>query len=105
MAMVIEGRSHPRLPHSDYGGGCFAVIEFVDATVIRIKYDRTEDEDYVEFELTTKEYKIPKFRRTNQGTTIDLRPICEVGQRVERGDILTEGYSTEKGEPLPWVET
>ena len=81
------------------------VIEFVDATVIRIKYDRTEDEDYVEFELATKEYKIPKFRRTNQGTTIDLRPICEVGQRVERGDILTEGYSTEKGENLPWVET
>ncbi len=74
------------------------VIEFVDATVIRIKYDRTEDEDYVEFEPATKEYKIPKFRRTNQGTTIDLRPICEVGQRVERGDILTEGYSTEKGE-------
>ncbi len=74
------------------------VIEFVDATVIRIKYDRTEDEEFVEFEPATKEYRIPKFRRTNQGTTIDLRPICEVGQRVEKGDILTEGYSTEKGE-------
>ena len=74
------------------------MIEFVDATVIRIKYDRTEDEEFVEFEPATKEYKIPKFRRTNQGTTIDLRPICEVGQRVEKGDILTEGYSTEKGE-------
>ena len=74
------------------------VIEFVDATVIRIKYDRTEDEEFVEFEPATKEYKIPKFRRTNQGTTIDLRPICEVGQRVEKGDILTEGYSTVKGE-------
>ena len=74
------------------------VIEYVDATVIRIKYDRTEDEEFVEFEPATKEYKLPKFRRTNQGTTIDLRPICEVGQRVEKGDILTEGYSTEKGE-------
>ena len=74
------------------------VIEYVDATVIRIKYDRTDDEEFVEFEPATREYKIPKFRRTNQGTTIDLRPICEVGQRVERGDILTEGYSTEKGE-------
>ncbi|MDE6410350.1 MAG: DNA-directed RNA polymerase subunit beta, partial [Muribaculaceae bacterium] len=72
--------------------------EFVDATVIRIKYDRTEDEEFVEFEPSVKEYKIPKFRRTNQGTTIDLRPICEKGQRVEKGDILTEGYSTEKGE-------
>ena len=73
-------------------------IEFVDATVIRINYDRTEDEEFVEFEPSVKEYKIPKFRRTNQGTTIDLRPICEKGQRVEKGDILTEGYSTEKGE-------
>ena len=74
------------------------VIEYVDATVIRIKYDRTEDEEFVSFESSVKEYKIPKFRRTNQSTTIDLRPICEVGQRVEKGDILTEGYSTEKGE-------
>ncbi|MBD5279695.1 MAG: DNA-directed RNA polymerase subunit beta [Bacteroides sp.] len=74
------------------------VIEYVDATRITIKYDRTEDEEFVEFESATKDYKIPKFRRTNQGTTIDLRPICAVGQRVEKGDILTEGYSTEKGE-------
>jgi DNA-directed RNA polymerase subunit beta len=74
------------------------VIEFVDATVIRINYDRTEDQEFVSFESSVKEYKIPKFRRTNQGTTIDLRPICNVGQRVEKGDILTEGYSTEKGE-------
>jgi len=73
-------------------------VEYVDATVIRINYDRTEDEEFVEFEPSVKEYKIPKFRRTNQGTTIDLRPICNKGQRVEKGDILTEGYSTEKGE-------
>ena len=74
------------------------VIEYVDAERIRIKYDRTEDDEFVEFEPATKEYKLPKFRRTNQGTTIDLRPICNKGQRVEEGDILTEGYSTEKGE-------
>ncbi len=73
-------------------------IEYVDATCIKINYDRTEDEEFVEFEPALKEYRIPKFRRTNQGTTIDLRPICEVGQKVERGDILTEGYSTENGE-------
>ncbi len=73
-------------------------IEYVDATVIRIRYDRTEDEDYVSFESAVKEYRLPKFRRTNQGTTIDLRPICNAGDRVEKGDILTEGYSTEKGE-------
>ncbi len=74
------------------------VIEFVDATVIRIRYDRTEDEEFVQFESAVKEYRLPKFRRTNQSTTIDLRPICNKGQRVEKGDILTEGYSTEKGE-------
>ncbi len=73
-------------------------IEFVDARVIRIRYDRTEDEEFVSFEDSVKEYHLPKFRKTNQSTTIDLRPICNKGQRVKRGDILTEGYSTEKGE-------
>ena len=74
------------------------VIEFVDATTIRIRYDRTEEEEFVSFEDSVKEYTIPKFRKTNQSTTIDLRPICHKGQRVELGDILTEGYSTEAGE-------
>ena len=74
------------------------VIEFVDANVIRVRYDRTEDEEFVAFEDATKEYHLPKFRKTNQSTTIDLRPICNKGQRVEKGDILTEGYSTENGE-------
>ena len=73
-------------------------IEYVDATTIKINYDRTQDEEFVEFEPSLKEYRIPKFRRTNQNTTIDLRPICEVGQKVHKGDILTEGYSTENGE-------
>lgn len=74
------------------------VIENVDATTIRILYDRTEDEEFVSFEPALKEYRIPKFRRTNQNMTIDLRPICEKGQRVKAGDILTEGYATENGE-------
>ena len=74
------------------------VIEFVDATVIRIRYDRTEEEEFVAFDDAVKEYNIPKWRKTNQSTTIDLRPICEKGQRVTRGTILTEGYSTENGE-------
>ncbi len=74
------------------------VIEFVDATTIRIRYDRTEEQDFVSFEEPVKEYRIPKWRKTNQSTTIDLRPICNKGQRVQAGDILTEGYATEKGE-------
>ncbi|MCQ2111953.1 MAG: DNA-directed RNA polymerase subunit beta [Bacteroidaceae bacterium] len=74
------------------------VVEYVDATTIRILYDRTEDEEFVSFEPAVKEYKLPKFRRTNQNMTIDLRPICDKGQRVKRGDILTEGYATADGE-------
>ncbi len=73
-------------------------VEFVDARVIRVRYDRTEDQEFVAFEDAVKEYHIPKFRKTNQSTTIDLRPICHKGQRVTRGTILTEGYSTENGE-------
>ncbi len=74
------------------------VIEFVDATTIRIRYDRTEEQEFVSFEDAVKEYSIPKWRKTNQSTTIDLRPICNKGQRVKAGDILTEGYATENGE-------
>ena len=74
------------------------VIDFVDATTIRILYDRTEDEEFVSFEPALKEYRIPKFRKTNQNMTIDLRPTCNKGDRVTKGQILTEGYSTENGE-------
>ena len=74
------------------------VIEYVDATTIRILYDRSEEDEFVSFEPATKEDRIPKFRRTNQNMVVDLRPICDKGQRVKKGDILTEGYATENGE-------
>ena len=74
------------------------VIEYVDADVIRIRYEQTEDEAFVSFDEPVKEYRLPKFRKTNQSTTIDLRPVCDRGQHVEKGDILTEGYSTSDGE-------
>ena len=74
------------------------VIEYVDANVIRIRYEQTEDEAFVSFEEPVKEYFLPKFRKTNQSTTIDLRPVCDKGQQVKKGDILTEGYSTCDGE-------
>ncbi|MDO5664612.1 MAG: DNA-directed RNA polymerase subunit beta [Bacteroidia bacterium] len=73
-------------------------IMYVDATTIKIKYDRTEEEEFTSFEESTKTYEIPKFRKTNQNTTVDLRPICKVGQKVAKGDILTEGFATENGE-------
>ena len=74
------------------------IVEFVDSTTIRIRYDRTEDEEFVSFDPAVVEYEIPKWHRTNQGMTIDLRPVCEVGDRVTKGQLLTEGYSTADGE-------
>lgn len=74
------------------------VVEYVDANCIKVKYDRTEDEDFVSFDSAVKEYKLPKFQKTNQNTTIDLRPIVRKGDRVVAGMIMTEGYSTQGGE-------
>jgi DNA-directed RNA polymerase subunit beta len=73
-------------------------VVFVDASHIDIKYDRTEEDEFISFESAVKTYNIPKFRKTNQNTTIDLRPIIRKGDRVVKGQILTEGYSTENGE-------
>ena len=74
------------------------IIEFVDATCISIRYDRSEEEEFVSFESAVKEYKLPKFQKTNQNTTIDLRPIVKKGDRVYAGQIMTEGYATQNGE-------
>ena len=74
------------------------IVEFVDATCIKIRYDRTEEEEFVSFDTAVKEYKLPKFQKTNQNTTIDLRPIVSKGDKVFDGQILTEGYATQNGE-------
>jgi len=74
------------------------VVEFVDATCIKILYERTEEEEFVSFDTAVKEYKFPKFQKTNQNTTIDLRPIVGRGDKVHAGQILTEGYATQNGE-------
>ncbi|MBF5028084.1 DNA-directed RNA polymerase subunit beta [Planobacterium oryzisoli] len=74
------------------------VVEYVDADRIVIKYERSEDADLVSFESATKTYKLTKFRKTNQSTTITLRPNVRVGDRVEEGQVLCDGYATENGE-------
>ncbi|MBR4264189.1 MAG: DNA-directed RNA polymerase subunit beta [Paludibacteraceae bacterium] len=74
------------------------VVTYVDADVIRIHYDRSEEEEFISFESAEKEYKMPKFEKTNQNTTIDLHPLVRKGDRVEKGQILTEGYATQAGE-------
>ena len=74
------------------------VIEYVDANEITIKYDRTEDEQLVSFDGDSKTYKLIKFRKTNHTTSINLKPIVKKGDRVEKGQVLCQGYATEAGE-------
>ena len=74
------------------------VVEYVDANKITIKYDRTDQEKLVSFESDEKSYNLIKFRKTNQGTCINLKPIVSSGDRVEEGQVLCEGYATQKGE-------
>src|SRR6056297_3416463 len=74
------------------------VIDYVDANEIVIRYDRDEEEELISFEDNIKSYKLIKFRRTNQGSCINLKPIVTKGDRVEKGTILCDGYATDKGE-------
>jgi DNA-directed RNA polymerase subunit beta len=74
------------------------VVQYVDATEIIIKYDRTEDEAKVSFDSDIKTYPLVKFRKTNQGTSINLKPIVVKGDKVTKGQVLCEGYATQKGE-------
>ncbi|KFC19887.1 DNA-directed RNA polymerase subunit beta [Chryseobacterium sp. FH1] len=73
-------------------------VEYVDAEKIIIKYERSEEADLVNFDSATKTYKLTKFRKTNQGSTITLRPNVRVGDVVEKGQVLCDGYATENGE-------
>jgi len=73
-------------------------VEYVDAERIAIKYDRTEEDELVSFDDDIKWYNLVKFRKTNQGTSINIKPIVVKGQRVEAGEVLCEGYATENGE-------
>ncbi|WP_299224759.1 DNA-directed RNA polymerase subunit beta [uncultured Psychroserpens sp.] len=74
------------------------VVEYVDANEIVIKYERTEEEAMVSFDSDTKAYPLVKFRKTNQGTSINLKPIVEKGDKVKKGQVLCEGYATQNGE-------
>src|SRR5690554_4643823 len=74
------------------------VVEYVDANEITIKYDRTDEQRMVSFDEDSKTYQLVKFRKTNQGTAINLKPIVSKGDRVTKGQVLCQGYATEKGE-------
>ncbi|GAA0871160.1 DNA-directed RNA polymerase subunit beta [Gangjinia marincola] len=74
------------------------VVEYVDSQKVTIKYDRSDDDRLVSFDDDSKTYNLIKFRKTNQGTSINLKPIVNVGDRVEKNQVLCEGYATQKGE-------
>ncbi|MFL2632520.1 MAG: DNA-directed RNA polymerase subunit beta [Candidatus Marivariicella sp.] len=73
-------------------------VEYVDANKITIKYDISKKEEMVQFDSPTKDYELIKFRKTNQGTCINLKSIVKKGDRVSKGQVLCEGYATENGE-------
>ena len=73
-------------------------VKYVDSDKIVIKYDRSKEEKMTSFEDDTKTYDLIKFRKTNQGTCINLKPIVKKGDKVHKGMVLCEGYATEKGE-------
>ncbi|WP_334058994.1 DNA-directed RNA polymerase subunit beta [Polaribacter sp. P097] len=73
-------------------------VTYVDANKITIRYDKTDEERLVSFDSDEVSYDLIKFRKTNQGTSINLKPIVETGDRVQEGQVLCEGYATQKGE-------
>jgi DNA-directed RNA polymerase subunit beta len=74
------------------------VVEYVDAEEIVIKYDLSDEDQLVSFDGEVKRYPLTKYMKTNQGTTINLKPIVQKGDKVQAGQVLCEGYATEKGE-------
>ncbi|MDR0814329.1 MAG: DNA-directed RNA polymerase subunit beta, partial [Bacteroidales bacterium] len=74
------------------------IVESVDARRIVIRYDYTTDEKFMSFDEDLKIYELPKFAKTNQNTCVNMRPIVKKGEHVQKGQILTEGYSTDNGE-------
>ncbi|MRR21126.1 DNA-directed RNA polymerase subunit beta, partial [bacterium] len=74
------------------------VVEYVDANEIVIRYSRTDEEKFVSFDDDIRRYTLPKYHKTNQNTTINLIPIVRKGEKVVKGQVLTEGYGTKNGE-------
>jgi DNA-directed RNA polymerase subunit beta len=74
------------------------VVEYVDSCRITIRYDRTDEERIISFEDDVRNYVLSKFLKTNQSTCVNLKPLVRKGQRVKKGDVLSEGYATQNGE-------
>ena len=73
-------------------------VTYVDAKTIKIKYDKSEKQDLVSFDIDEKTYSLTKFQKTNQRTCINIQPIVRVGDKVKKGQVLCDGYATHNGE-------
>ena len=74
------------------------VVEYVDSDEILVRYTRSEQEQFISFDPEVRRYKLPKFKKTNQNTVLTLKPLVAKGDRIHKGQTLTEGYGTEAGE-------
>ncbi|MGN6418218.1 MAG: DNA-directed RNA polymerase subunit beta, partial [Pseudobacter sp.] len=74
------------------------VVEYVDGSEIHVRYDRSDADRLVSFEDDLRIYKLTKFIKTNQETCINHKPSVKKGQRLKKGDFLTEGYAVQAGE-------
>jgi DNA-directed RNA polymerase subunit beta len=88
---AVDSRTNVRAEADGY-------IEFADATRIVIRYNRSDVERLVSFAGETTEYKLTKFKKTNQNTSVNIKPLVRTGQKVVKGQVLTEGYGTRDGE-------
>jgi len=84
-----------RIQYVSQGDG---VVEYVDADKITVRYEFSDHQKFVSFDNEIRNYPLQKFKKTNQNTTINLKPVVKKGERVQVGDILTEGYATQEGE-------
>ncbi len=74
------------------------IVDYVDAEELVVRYNRTEDERFVSFDDDIVRYKLDKFHKTNQNSSLNIRPIVHKGQKLQKGDVLTEGYGTKEGD-------
>ena len=74
------------------------VVEYVDSSRVVIRYDRTDEDRFLDFQEDSREYLLTKFAKTNQNTCVNIKPLVKKGDRVKSGDILTEGYASQGGE-------
>ena len=90
----LVARDSRVLIHAEKDG----VVDYVDSKEVHVKYKYNEEDELVSFDSNIKVYHLTKFQKTNQGSAVNLRPIVKKGESVKQGQVLVEGYGTDRGE-------